>query len=127
MDTSGGKVPYYAEQYRRSSLASAVILPYLDGVNALLLTTGHLAALAAIVATMQGHKPFALVTVHDEFKAHSNHINQVRKHYRSILAELADSTVLDDILSQIHGRPGKFPKLSTTLGSLIRQSDYALT
>jgi hypothetical protein len=44
---------------------------------------------------MLEHKPFPLVTVHDEFKAHANNINQVRWHYKEILAEIADSNVLD--------------------------------
>ena len=86
----------------------------------------HLEALSKIVNGMLQHRSFPLVTVHDEFKAHANNINHVRRHYREILAEIADSDVLDDLLGQIHKCPGSFNKLSFNLADLIRQSNYAL-
>ena len=63
----------------------------------------------------------------DEFKCHPNRMNHLRQQYINIFAELAESTILSDILSQIHGCPGTFPKLSTDLGTKIRQSNYALS
>jgi hypothetical protein len=122
----GDRVDYYRDQFKRATLASAVILPYLDAETVQMLSTPHLEALAVIVNGMLAHKPFGLITVHDEFKAHANNVNHVRAHYREILAEIADSHVLDDILSQIHGVQGKFNKLSSNLGELIRGSEYAL-
>lgn len=121
-----GKVAYYVEQFKRSSMASAVILPYLDQVSIQSLPQELLEALGTIVQSMLNHKPFELVTVHDEFRAHPNNINQVRFHYKEILAELADGYLIDDLLSQLHGMPGKFNKLSSTLGGKIRNSNYAL-
>lgn len=53
-------------------------------------------------------------------------MNHLRQHYIDVFAELAESNVLSDILSQIHGMPGHFPKLSQNLGALIRNSNYAL-
>lgn len=128
-DTSDGKVGYYAQQYARSKMASAVILPYLDGVNVLLLSVEHLSALETMVNGMLAYQPFELVTIHDEFTAHANNINHVRWQYKEILADIADSNLLDDILSQIHGAPGQFKKLSAPgdLSTLIRQSNYALS
>lgn len=124
---SNEKVAYYCEQYSRSGLASAVILPHLDHESVQALTKWHLKALATIVNGMLEYKPFPLVTVHDEFKAHANNINHVRYQYKEILAEIADSRVLDDLMSQIHGRPGVFPKLNYQLGDLIRGSNYGLS
>lgn len=121
------KVSYYRGQYTRSSLASAVILPYLDSENVQCLTKKHLEALAVIVNGMLAYKPFPLVTVHDEFKAHANNINHVRYQYKEILAEIADSMVLDDLMSQLHGTPGVFPKINYQLGDLIRGSNYGLS
>lgn len=123
-----GKVAYYAEQYRRSTLADAVILPHLvaDDTAVTHLTTEHLQALAKIVTGMLTYQPFELVTVHDEFKAHANNMNHVRWQYKEILAEIAESTVLDDLLSQITGVPGTFAKLSFNLPEQIRASNYAL-
>lgn len=121
------KVAYYIEQYQRSTLADAVILPYLVDVDTVShLSTEHLQALQGILNGMLQHPPFELVTVHDEFKAHANNMNQVRWMYREILAEIADSEVLDDILQQLHGVPGTFNKLSFNLAKQIRGSAYAL-
>lgn len=53
-------------------------------------------------------------------------MNWVRWQYREILSELADSEVLDDILEQIHGYPGSFPKLSFNLAEQIKKGAYAL-
>ena len=121
------KVAYFCEQYCRSSLASAAILPHLTADNVGQLLDSHLMSLAGIVNGMLEYKPFPLVTVHDEFKAHANNINMVRWQYKEILAELADGNVLDDLLTQIHGTPGTFDKLSFNLGDQIRNSNYALT
>lgn len=121
-----GKIAYYREQYTRSSLASAVILPHLDEYAVMHLSQKHLEALAVIVNGMLEYNPFPLVTVHDEFKAHANNINHVRYQYKEILAEIADSMVLDDLMSQLHGKPGVFPKINYQLGDLIRASNYGL-
>jgi hypothetical protein len=63
----------------------------------------------------------------DEFKCHPNHMNHLRQQYINIFAELAESHILSDILSQIHGCKGSFPKLSTDLAEKIRGSNYALS
>jgi hypothetical protein len=73
------------------------------------------------------HSPFPVVTVHDEFKCGANHMNHLRQHYINIFAELAESNLLSDLLSQIHGTPCTFKKLSNDLGSKIRGSNYALS
>lgn len=120
------KVRYYMDQYDRSSMADIVILPYLDDYSVKCLSTEHLRGLARILSGMLEYFPFEIVTVHDEFKCHANNVNHMRSQYREILAEIADSNVLDDLLSQLHGTPGIFPKLSNTLGAKIRNSEYAL-
>lgn len=126
LSTATGRVQYYIEQYERSTLADIVILPHLGDGWVAALSTEHLHALAGILEGMLQYQPFELVTVHDEFKAHANNMNWVRWQYREILAEIADSDVLDDLLSQIHGVPGTFNKLSFNLGDQIRKSAYAL-
>lgn len=57
-------VVYYREQYERSTVASAVILPYLDEDTVECLSTDHLKALAVMVEGMLSYQPFELVTVH---------------------------------------------------------------
>ena len=63
----------------------------------------------------------------DEFKCHPNHMNHLRQQYINLFAELAESNILSDILSQIHGCKGSFPKLSPNLAEKIRESNYALS
>lgn len=124
---SNDKVDYYIAQYQRSTLADIVILPYLDETNVGALSTEHLQALASILEGMLQYQPFELVTVHDEFKAHPNNINWVRWQYKEILADIADSNVLDDLLSQIFGMPVQFNRMSFNLGDQIRDGEYGLT
>lgn len=62
----------------------------------------------------------------DEFKCHANHMNQLRYWYKEILAELADSVILADIIGQIYGMGGSYNKLSPNLGEQIRESNYGL-
>lgn len=123
----GTKLAYYMEQYERSGMPDVVILPYITAGNIGQLSDDHLQSLYFITGQMLAHKSFEVVTIHDEFKCHANNMNHLRKHYVEIFAELAESKVLDDILSQLHGTPGTFNKLSPNLGYLIRQSNYALS
>lgn len=120
------KAAYYIEQYRRSTLADVVILPWLDEFTVRFLDLEHIEALIKILTGMLQYQPFELVTVHDEFKAHANNMNWVRWQYKEIMAEIADSNVLDDLLGQLHGYSGTFNKLSFNLGDQIRNSNYAL-
>lgn len=125
--TADENVQYYADLYEASGMASVVILPHLNAQNVSQLSDAHLRALKALTNTMQAYKPFPLVTIHDSFAAHANNVNWVRHWYKEILAELADSVILDHVLSQIHGVPGHFTKLSNNLSEKIRASNYALS
>lgn len=124
--TPDTRLAYYIEQYERSQMADVVILPHLAEENVEELSTEHLEKLLLIITTMQAHKPFPLVTIHDEFRCHPNHMNHLRRHYRNILAELCESEILSDILSQIYGEKCIWKKPDNNLADLIRQANYAL-
>jgi hypothetical protein len=118
---------YYKAQFARSGHADIVIVPYLDDYGLMELDTDHLIELNRIINTMLVHSPFEVVTIHDDFKCHPNNVNHMRFHYREILAELADSNLMEDILTQLHGVQGcTFKKLSSNLSTYIRQSNYAI-
>ena len=125
-DAADRAIRYYSDLYNRSGMADMVILPHLTKHNVRALDEQHIKDLLAIIETMLAHKPFEVVTVHDEFKCHPNYMNHLRQHYINVFAELAESRVLEMILSGIYGKPGKYKKLSTDLGDLIRESNYAL-
>lgn len=119
-------IEYYLEQYGRSSIADAVIIPHIDNHTVHFLTEKHLVGLHDIVKSMLKHQPFEVIAIHDEFKCHANNMNHLRSHYRDILAELADSELLTDLLSQINGIEGSYEKLTPDLSKYIRQSNYGL-
>lgn len=123
----GTKIAYYIAQYERSTIADVVIMPYIDPVSVQCMSVEHMIKLVEIMETMVAHRPFKIVTIHDEFKCHANNMNWLRKHYVNIMADIADSEVLSDILNQLYGTVGgKAKKLSNNLGDLIRKSNYAL-
>lgn len=120
------KTAYYQGLYAQSRMADVVILPYLDAKTVTQLTMVHIEALLGIIEKMLAHKPFAVITVHDEFKCHPNYMNDLRAHYIDIFAELADSEVLTMICNTLFNDSGKYDKKSKDLSSLIRGSNYAL-
>lgn len=71
------------------------------------------------------HEPFDIICIHDSFATHPNHCNQLRFHYKEILAELSDSTVIDDICNQLYGDDDTIDK-GESISHLIRQSNYAI-
>jgi len=122
-----GKVSYYIKQYERSGMADVVILTYLDFLNICGLSKQHLEELAEITKRMLQYAPFEVVAIHDEFTCHANNMNHLRQQYINIMAELADSNALSDVLGQLIGTTITYNKLSNNLSSYIRQSNYALS
>ena len=120
------KLGYYIQQWERSTVADVVILPYITLENVGQLPNDLLNKLMELVKGMLKYKPFPLVTIHDEFKCHPNNVNYMRWQYKEILADLADSLLLDDLLTQIYQTKVSFDKLSPNLGDKIRKATYAL-
>ena len=121
------KVGYYIQQYQRSNMADVVILPYLNDTSIAQVPTELLKKLSSLIHQMIQYKPFPIVTIHDEFKCHPNNLNHLRQQYINIMADLAESEILSDVLTQIHGHTGKWIKKSKDLGTNIRLGNYALS
>jgi len=125
---AGDEVLYYMEQFNRSGMPDVVILPHLTPSNVKHLTEEHLRLLWSLCREMLAYTPFEIVSVHDEFMCHANNMNHLRQQYNNILADLADSNILGDILGQIHGiTGGTYTKLSADLSKYIRNANYALS
>jgi hypothetical protein len=122
-----GKVSYYIDQYERSGMADVVIAPWLDSLNVVGLSKEHLEKLAEVINSMLEYQPFELVGIHDAFLTHANNCNYLRQQYINILAELADSNIMSDIMSQLLGEPVVYQKLSNNLSVLIKESNYGLS
>jgi len=116
----------YVDRYFKTKIADTKFLDQLDQTNVQCLTSTHIRKLLNIIRMVLSHPSFDIVCVHDEFKCGANHVNQMRFHYKEIMAEIAESNILDDILSSIHGSPKRLQKLSNDLPDLIRNSNYAI-
>lgn len=126
MAIASEKFNYYLEQYARSQIPDVVILPYLTEASVAVMEIRHLKGLSHMIGSMLKHKPFEVVTVHDDFKAHPNNLNALRLHYRDILIQLADSNLAEDILSQLHGVQGYYSKQGPDIGRAIHAANYAI-
>ena len=120
-------VTRFIDLYERTGMADVVIIPHLCDESVAALSTEHASALVKIVDSMLDHSSFPVLTVHDAFFSHPNNVNHVCMHYRNVLAEISESTVLDSILSDLYGYECSFQREdSTPLGDKIRASQYAL-
>lgn len=72
------------------------------------------------------YPPFEVITIHDSFAVLPNNCNRLRYWYKEILAELAESNILEHLLSQIMEEDIKYNKLDNNLAPLIRNSNYGL-
>ena len=104
----------------------AVIFEYIDFENA-----GHIdGRLCCKIVELYNSLPekaFPVICIHDCFKFHPNYGNDVRIQYKQILSELAGSTVLDYIATEIRGQPVRVTKISNNMPQLIQESEYALS
>lgn len=118
---------FHWKRFEATNLVDPSIIPYLTDHDIEALPTDYLKRLLMLITDIAEYPPFPIITVHDDFKCHPNNMNVLRKHYKNILAEMADSNMLNDILSQLYQKEAEFVKLDPTLGSQIRQANYALS
>lgn len=116
------------ELSERTNMVSVRMLDYIDECNAGIIPSNIREVIMRIVRTMQMHKSFPVVTIHDAFRAHPNNMNYVRWHYNILMAEIADSTLLQSIIRDISGNPQlTIGKLSEGLSKDILESNYMLS
>lgn len=118
---------YYFNLASNHFTASVVVLEHINADNVNQLHPLYLKDLLKIIESMLEHEPFMVTTVHDAFACTPNHCNVMRHWYREILAELAESDVLQFIIQQITGNMQyQVNKLSLDLADHIRKSNYAI-
>lgn len=115
------------DRYEVSGIADTSILPLLDSDSISSISIDLLEDLGALVQDILQYPSFSIITGHDEFKCHANHMNRLRYHYRNILADLADSHVINDILNQVTGSNRITGPRRSTLGPMIRKAVYPLS
>lgn len=111
--------------FNKTGLADIVCIQHIDKIITHL-PDAMLEKLSVTLTQMIQHEPFELITVHDSFACHPNHCNQLRYWYKEILAEIAESTLLDHLLSQIMDDDITFKKMNPDLAPKIRESNYGL-
>lgn len=111
------------DRYQQSGYLSARILDHLELEN-----FGHVCP-AEILKLLDSlpERPFKVVSVHDCFRCSPNYGNDLREQYNIQLAAVAKSSMLQDLLSQIIGKPVLIGKLDPTLHKDIVATDYALS
>lgn len=136
--TMGDLVHYLLDKYNNRIEANAQMLP------AQVITYKHLAewtpdwletlsyadhTYVLAVAQMYYSQPHVeILTIHDCFGARPKYMNIARSHYIRILAELAQSNVLELILSDITGQEMVVTKRSDDLGlKILLDAEYPLS
>ena len=111
----------------QSGFYSLVAVEHINEDSVYEFSEEYLLCIQELIVECMRHKSFPVVTIHDEFKAHPNNVNILRQTYIDIMAEIAESTMLEFILSAIQKTPIQIEKYSKDLGDLIRESEYALS
>lgn len=91
--------------------------------------THYLICLKNVIKECLRRPSFVVLTIHDEFKCLANYMNYLRIAYTQVFAELARSTLIDDILSEITGETVKFHRFGdgNQLAELILKSNYMIS
>lgn len=116
----------YIDLWVETKMIDVVIINHLDRYNMHQPPTELLKRLSKVLTQVLTHEPFEVITVHDSFACHPNHSNQLRYWYKEVLAELADSTVLEFTLNQLSSQKIRVKKLNSNLADLIRESNYGI-
>ena len=83
--------------------------------------------LIAIVERCLERPSFPVVTIFDEFTCHPNYMNYVRLTYAELMAEISDSTLIEDILSKLYGKPVTIKKMAKSISKEILEGNYAIS
>lgn len=116
-------------RFEETQIADVLILDHMSYKDIESLSTKHLEKLVEVMNRSLEHEPFEIICIHDDFTTHPNNLNYLRNHYRNILADLSESTLLTDVFQQISGLDGEYSlqQSDKDITALIRQCNYALS
>lgn len=112
--------------YEYSGMLDVSIIDYINDDNIGKVSNELLSKLVAVLTEMGKRGSSPVLTVHDAFRSHPNHCDTVRYWYKEIMAELAESNILQFIVSQVVGKAVTYRKKSTKLPEMIRNSNYGI-
>lgn len=64
--------------------------------------------LVSILEKLTKQPYIELITIHDSFKSHGNHMNYIRYWYKEMIADLVESTILQFTVNQLTPKPFQF-------------------
>jgi hypothetical protein len=111
------------EHYISTGYLSARILGHLKKGNA-----GYVdpQAILDLIASLPA-KPFKLISIHDCFRCHPNYGDDLRRQYNLQLQLIAQSNLLENLISQIIGRQITVTKMEPLMPAYIGSTNYALS
>lgn len=110
-------------RYQESGYLSARILDYLTEDTLSLVNPKEIKELLDTLPVA----PFKVVSIHDCFRCLPHYGNDIRKQYNIQLQLIARSNMLQDLISQLVGRPVPITKMDPSLYQSIGKTNYALS
>lgn len=113
------------QHYHESGFLSARVIDYIDTNTVYLLDSAERKVVGDLLLTF-AEKSFPVISVHDRFGCHPNYGNELRRVYNQLLHEIAASTLLQNLASQIAGTSVNVNKLGD-ISAPILEANYALS
>ncbi|EHU3119780.1 DNA-directed RNA polymerase [Acinetobacter baumannii] len=120
------KVAHHYKLYVQTNMLDTVMIYHINHESVQSLPSYYLRKLNNLLARLQEYKPFQIESIHDAFMCHADNCNRMRYWYKEIMAEFAESTILEFIFKTMLDESCMYPKYQDDLGDLIRQSNYAI-
>lgn len=101
---------------------------FIDENNVLDYSHDYRRELYGLIQEVLAKPRFDVLCIHDAYRCHPKYMGYLREVYVTILAELADSTVGQQIIREIRNDPDYvLAKLTNNLGDKIMKGNYALS
>lgn len=118
---------YLQEIWERQDMLSIVGIEYLTWEDVKHFQVKYSQALLMIIERCLSRPNFPVLCIFDEFTSHPNYVNYIRQTYAEIMAEISDSLLIDDILSQLYGKPIRIEKFADSISDEILAGEYAIS
>lgn len=113
-------------RYKACKIADISMIYALDAHDLPMINQELREVLDALCDHVLEYEPFEVVTVHDSFACHPNHVQRLRQQYNEVLATIYQSDLLKDLLSQLFQDDVDIELGERTLTDTIKNSNYGI-
>ena len=113
------------KRYEETGFLSARILQYVTPETLKLVGVNGIKDIRNLIDSLP-EKSFEVFAIHDCFRVLPNYGNSMRQQYRYVCKQIAESHLLDHIVSSMFDTEMHFEKMSDDLGELVMHSEYAI-